>query len=449
MNFKVSPIAFLVFGMSLPLQGAAQERIPYDQYQLQNGLTVILIEQHTVPIATVDIWYDVGSANERPGRSGFAHLFEHMMFQGSANVGKAEHMQFVERAGGSMNGTTNDDRTAYFETVPANRLNLALWLEADRMRSLAVTEENLANQTNAVQEERRMRIDNQPYAPAFVEGLTQMYDSVGCFAYAHSVIGSMEDLEAADTTDVQEFFKTYYAPNNATLTVVGDFDADYVKGLIEDYFGDIPAAAPPPEVSCEWSLGTEPEVLEWLDPHANLPLTLTAYRIGAHKEADTRPLQLLSNILGAGESSRLNQGMVRETQAALQAGTQFDSRRHAGMFAVFAVANQGVTGQELQDQLAQTVGRILEEGVTEEELTKAKNSFRSSDIFGRMTTMNIAESAQHYAHFHDSIEDMYMDLDLYMEVTADDIRRVARLYLTPENSFTILVLPEGMDSPVP
>ena len=192
-------------------------RVSYESFALPNGLRVVYSEDHSTPIATVDLWYRVGSRNERPGRGGFAHLFEHLMFQGSAHVKKAEHFQLIERAGGSSNASTHDDYTNYYETVPSNRLNLALWLEADRMRSLAITDENFHNQRETVKEERRLRVDNQPYGAAFTDGIVMAFDSATCFAYAHPTIGSMDDLNAAKLEDVQAFFDTYYAPNNATL----------------------------------------------------------------------------------------------------------------------------------------------------------------------------------------------------------------------------------------
>jgi len=205
---------------ALPGQGG---QISYEAFTLPNGLRVIYSEDHSTPIVSVDVWYNTGSRNERPGRSGFAHLFEHMMFEGSAHVKKGEHFQLISRAGGSEDGSTAEDRTNYYETVPSNRLNLALWLEADRMRSLTITDENFHNQRETVKEERRLRVDNQPYSPAFIDGMTWPFDSAGCFAYAHTVIGSMDDLNAAQLPDVRAFFDTFYAPNNAALVVVGDF----------------------------------------------------------------------------------------------------------------------------------------------------------------------------------------------------------------------------------
>src|SRR4029077_6843313 len=231
-------------------RGSAQVvgAVAYDSFRLANGLQVLYAEQHTTPIVTVDLWYRVGARNERPKLSGFAHLFEHMMFQGSAHVGKAEHFKYVERAGGDENGSTHDDYTNYYENLPSNRLNLALWLEADRMRSLAVTQQNLENQRQAVEEEKRLRVDNQPYQGAFRASLIWPYDSTNCFAYAHPGIGVREDLDSANQEDVRPFHDIYYAPNNTPLVVAGDFQPAELKRLVTQYFSDIPSKPAPPPV---------------------------------------------------------------------------------------------------------------------------------------------------------------------------------------------------------
>ncbi len=443
-------LASTLLALSLPIALSAQERTEFTDYRLDNGLRVILVEDNSVPIVTVNVWYDVGSANERTGRSGFAHLFEHMMFEGSKNVANDEHSSLIQRAGGTLNGTTDEDRTAYFETLPANRLNLGLWLEADRMRSLTITTENLDTQRNAVQEERRLRIDNQPYAGAFLASTTMLYDSTTCFPYAHEVIGSMEDLNAADATDVQEFFDAYYAPGNATLVVVGDFDEPNARKLIRQYFSDIPGRDTPRSPSCEWSVGTEAQETVWEDPLANLPMVLVGFRTPAHDHNDAKAIQLLASILGGGESSRLNRALVRNAQSAVQTASFSAQHRHGSPFTVLAIANQGVDAATIADQLHAEVARLITDGVTEAELEKAKNSYRSSDIFGRQTTFAVAQNIQHYAHFHDSLAEMYTDLDGYMDVTADDMLRVARTYLARENSLTITVVPATVaETPVP
>ncbi|HXF96300.1 MAG TPA: pitrilysin family protein [Gemmatimonadales bacterium] len=435
----------LVAGLAAPLPLLAQAgRVSYDTFSLANGLRVISSRDHSTPIVSVDLWYDVGSRNERPGRSGFAHLFEHMMFQGSANVKKAEHFQLIERAGGTMNGSTNEDRTNYFETVPSNRLNLALWLEADRMRSLAITQENFENQRETVKEERRLGVENRPYAQAFLDGVSALYDSAGCFAYAHSVIGSMDDLNAAPLADVQAFFDTYYAPNNATLAVVGDFDPAELRRLVERYFGDIPRRAAPPPVACEYRFSPGMVRREVEDRLANLPAVLRLYRVPEHRHPDVAALELLNVILGQGESSRLNVAVVRRAQAALV--TQvflLGSRRGPGVLAALGVANQGVPPARVDSLIAAEVQAIRTGGVTAEELTKAKNTFRAQFIAGRQTTLNKAEALQHYAMFHDSLAEINTELDRVLAVTAEDLRRVATRYLDSANALVIVVRPGG------
>src|SRR5690348_10332853 len=344
----------LVGGMVLlaaslpPSLGAQAGRIPYEAFALPNGLHVLYSEDHSTPIVSVDVWYNTGSRNERPGRSGFAHLFEHMMFEGSAHVKKGEHFQLISRAGGSENGSTAEDRTNYYETVPSNRLNLALWLEADRMRALAITDENFHNQRETVKEERRLRIDNPPYAAAFVDGMTWPFDSTTCFPYAHTVIGSMDDLNAAKLEDVQAFFDTYYAPNNATLVVVGDFRPVELRRLVNAYFADVRSHATPPPVSCDWKVGPGERRRDVEDAHANLPAVVRYYRVPPDDNADTPALDLLNTILGEGESSRLNVGVVRHDQAALQAATFIlNERRGPGVLIAYGVANQQVDVRRL------------------------------------------------------------------------------------------------------
>jgi len=415
-------------------------RISYETFTLPNGLRVIYSEAHATPIVTVDVWYNTGSRNERPGHSGFAHLFEHMMFQGSAHVKKAEHFQLIQRAGGEVNGSTTEDRTNFWEVVPSNRLNLALWLEADRMRSLAISDSNFHNQREAVKEERRLRVDNQPYARAFSDGLTTPFDSGACFAYAHTVIGSMADLDAAKLGDVQAFFETYYAPNNATLVVVGDFRPAELRRLVNQYYAGIPSHAAPAPVTCDWKLAPGPAHREVTDEHANLPASLRIYRIPPHDNPDTPALELLNIILGQGESSRLNVAIVRREKAAL--GTQsliVGEHRGPGVSVVLGIANQGVDVNHLDSLLAAQVDSIRAHGVSAEELAKAKNTFRAQFIANRETALSKAEELHHYDMFHHSVADINADLNRYLEVTSEDIRRVATKYLDPANAVVIIV----------
>jgi len=424
--------------------GAGSGRIAFEQFTLPNGLRVIYSEDRSTPIVTVNLWYEVGSRNERAGRSGFAHLFEHMMFQGSAHVNKAEHNQLLERAGADFNGSTAEDRTNYYETVPSNRLNLALWLEADRMRSLAITEENFENQRQAVKEERRLRVDNQPYQGAFTDGLTWPFDSTSCFPYAHTVIGSMADLDAAKLPDVQAFFDTYYAPNNATLVVVGDFNPAQLRGLVNQYFAGIPSHAAPEAPRCDATggAGRAAQRREVRDPKANLDAVLRIYRVPEHRNPDTGALELLDLILGQGESSRLNVSVVRRDKAAVATGSllnPFGSRNGPGVWVTYGIVNQGVSADRMDSLIAAQLDTIRTNGVTAPELEKAKNLLRSGFIANRETTMGKAEELHHYLTFHDSIDEINTDLERVLAVTSEDLKRVATRYLDPNNLTVVIV----------
>ncbi|MFZ5623899.1 MAG: M16 family metallopeptidase [Gemmatimonadota bacterium] len=433
----------------LAVQAAAQEpaKIAVETYRLANGLTVILAPQRNgAQVVAVDVWYDVGSRNEVRGRSGFAHLFEHMMFQGSANVKKGEFLQLVQRAGGSLNGSTADDRTNYYETLPSNRLNLGLWLEADRMRSLAVTPDNLDNQREVVKEERRLRVDNQPYVAAIVDGLTALYDSTSCFPYAHNTIGSMADLDAARFEDVKAFHDLYYKPNNAILTVVGDFDPAEAKQLIQQYFGSIPRGETPPPVVCEARFSTGQLRQRFADPKATLPAVVHAFRIPPVADADYPALELLATIIGQGESSRFNRVLARERKAAVAAqaaANPFGPRRGPGVFFALAVANQGVSIDSLDALLAAEIAKVATDGVTDEELTKARNQYRAQIIDRRQRAFFVAEELQAAHMFGGTPEAINTALDRYMAVTVDDIKRVAARYLVPANSLILIVTAEA------
>jgi predicted Zn-dependent peptidase len=437
---------FVLF-LTVPTVVAAQGgRVAFEQFTLPNGLHVVYSEDHSTPIVTVDLWYAVGSRNERPGRSGFAHLFEHMMFQGSAHIKKAEHNQLVERAGGEFNGSTAEDRTNYWQTMPSNRLNLALWLEADRMRSLAINAENFENQRQAVKEERRLRIDNQPYQGAFTDGLTWPFDSTSCFPYAHTVIGSMADLDSAKLPDVQAFFDTYYAPNNATLVVVGDFNPSELRRLVNQYFAGVPSHPAPESPRCDAAAQARgPVRREVRDAQANLDAVLRIYRVPEHRSADTPALEILNIILGQGESSRLNVAVVRREKAAVATGAilnPFGSRNGPGVWVAYGIVNQGVSADRMDSLIAVQLDSIRANGITPAELDKAKNALRAGFIASRETTLGKAEELHHYRTFHNAIDEINTDLDRLLAVTSEDVKRVANTYLAP-GSLTLLIVRAG------
>jgi len=417
--------------------------IEYTEYELDNGLRVILSEDHSVPIVAVNVWYHVGSGYEEPGRSGFAHLFEHMMFEGSANVDKTEHFKFISKAGGSMNGSTTQDRTNYYETLPANRLNLGLWLEADRMRSLVITKEKFENQRETVKEERRQRIDNQPYGEAFLVSDTLCFDWL---PYSHTVIGKMVDLDAAETSDVQAFFDKFYQPKNAVLVVVGDIDRKEAMKMVEEYFGDIPGGDSIPKLTGEEKMnkGERRQVVD--SPKANVPAVFVGYNTPSHTHSDTPALQMLSSILVDGESSRMHKRLVKDEEAAFGVFGFTDSRLGPSLFRLIAASNVGVDIQVCEDLMEEEIVKIQQEGVTKEELDKAKIQFKKSFITGRQTCMQKAEAIQHYAFLHDDLADVNTDLDRYLEVTTDDVKRVANKYLKIENRTVVVAAPPSKES---
>lgn len=437
----------LLFALSLLVpQGEAQAQtepsIPFTSYVLDNGLHVILSPDPQSTAVAVNLWYRVGSRNERPGRSGFGHLFEHLMFQGSANVREGEHFQYVERAGGNLNASITEDRTNYFQTLPPDRMNLALWLEADRMRSLQITQENMKREVEVVKEERSLRIDNAPYGTSQLDaGYYAVYDPETCFAYAHSVIGSPEDLDAAELVDVQEFFDLYYAPNNATLTLVGAFDEAEARALIEEYFGSIPRGNEPPEIRCDDPFSHLPVTRRIQDANAQLPAVWLSYGTVPRNHADAPALEILASILGGGESSRLNQRIVRAEQAALQAAAFHNARLGPGIMQMVGIANMGITPEALLALLDEEVDRIVRDGVTDAEVTRARNQTLSAVILGRQSVMGRAEALQTANHFYGSPDAVDRAVEALSAVTPADVHRVAREYLDPNRRATIFTLP--------
>jgi len=319
--------AFLVLSLALAAS-AADPAIPFKLFKLKNGLTVVLSEDHSAPTYSIAVTYNVGSRDEKAGRTGFAHLFEHMMFQGSANAARGEHSSLISTNGGSLNGTTDNDRTLYYETLPANQLELGLFLESDRMRALNVTQANLDNQRNAVQEERRLRVDNQPYGKTFESVDDLVYDT---FAYKHSVIGSMEDLNAASLDDVKEFFKRYYAPNNAVIAIVGDFKTDEALAKVKKYFEEIPSQPPPPRPDVSQPAQKEERRKTLEDTFAQLPRIDIMYRIPEGQHPDYFAMRVACQILGSGQSSRLTQKLVRDQEVASGSSAFAGQRRGPGL----------------------------------------------------------------------------------------------------------------------
>ncbi len=427
----------LMFLLTVAL--AKAQSVKYTEHRLKNGLRVILSEDHAAPTYSISITYNVGSRDERDGRTGFAHLFEHMMFQGSENVGKGEHFIIIENNGGGMNGSTNGDRTEYHETLPANQLDLGLFLEADRMKSLAITPANLENQRETVKEEKRQTHDNQPYGQTFDTLFETSYDN---FAYKHSTIGSMEDLNAATLKDVSDFFKTYYAPNNAVLTLVGDFKTSEALQKIEKYFGAIPGqpAPKPPDMSEPKQNGERRKTLE--DPHAQIARLDIAFKIPPGNTPDWYTLYVLGEILSTGQSSRLYQTLVREKQVAVQEGAGTFERRGPALFLVDVLITPGKDPKEVEKLVYEELERVKKEPVTDAELQKVRMEVKRGKVEQLEGTLYRAQALGEAAVFYNDPNVVNTGNDKLMSVTKDQILKAARTYLIESNRTVLTTVPK-------
>src|ERR1043166_8648274 len=415
--------------------------VEIEEYTLANGLRVILNEEHTVPVVSVAVYYDVGSRNEREGRTGFAHLFEHMMFQGSENVPKAAHFQYISNAGGTMNGTTSSERTNYFETLPANQLPLALWLESDRMRSLAVTQENLDNQREAVKEEKRLRYDNQPYGQIFDLINEMIYKN---FANSHSTIGSMEHLDDATVEDVQEFFRIYYAPNNAVLTLSGAFEIETAKQLIETYFGDIPSQALPPELDVSEPTEVAATYKEWEDKLAPFPAFLIGWKIPKRGSPEFNGLYLAGKILYDGDSSRLYQKLVKGEESVIQLFGFTDERRGPSSIFVGAIPKPDKDLSKIRETIMQEIHDLAAHGPTAEEMEKIENQLVNDAVRMRQSSLSRAQQIAEYALYDGDPRLSNSDLNELLAVKAEEIRHAVGVYLNTDNRALLDVVPAGL-----
>ncbi|HWP60133.1 MAG TPA: pitrilysin family protein [Candidatus Acidoferrales bacterium] len=444
MLFKV-PALFAMVALAAAALAArspgTEPRVEFQQFTLANGLRVILSEDHSAPTYSICVTYNVGSRDERPGRTGLAHLFEHMMFQGSENVGKGEHFILVSTHGGRANGTTNAERTNYFETLPANQLELGIFLEADRMRALEITQANLDNQRHAVQEERRLRYDNRPYGKTAEAVLATAYDN---FAYRHSVIGSMEDLNAATLEDARAFFRTYYAPNNAVLSLVGDFRTEQALALIKKYFAPIPSQPPPPVPDL-----TEPEQTSERrrtveDAFAQAPGLDIVFKTVPGHTADWYALRVLGHILAGDLSSRLYQKLIKDLELAVSVSSGPEERRGRSLFWISLIVKPGKDLARVEQLVYEELERLKNDPVADWELDKVRIKFRRQQAETLYSTRARANALGHYAVYYNQPELINTALDKVLAVTKADLQRVARAYLTAANRTVVTTLPESL-----
>ena len=415
--------------------------IPFERVTLENGLRVLLSRDAHAPVVAVNLWYNVGSKNERPGRTGFAHLFEHMMFQGSQNVPDTAHFAYIEKAGGTLNGTTWLDRTNYFETVPSHYLETVLWLESDRLGFLwpAMTQAKLDNQRDVVKNERRWRVDNQPYGDWDERLQALLYPPD--HPYHHSVIGSMADLDAASLEDVEEFFRTYYAPNNAVLTLCGDFDRESALGLIRQYFGSIPAGPPLPPVPGRTDIATrlDSRIHEVVRQDISLPRVYTAYRIPPFGSDPFYAAVVAATILGEGKGALLYRKLVRSGLAQDVIAYAFPIVLGAGMFVTWATANPNVEIAPLEDALESAIDELG--SIDERAVQRAVAMITGSRLVELQRVDERADALSMYETLFNDAARVNTEVERVRAVTVDAVRTFAREHLTRERAVVLNYLP--------
>ena len=424
-----------------PLYAAVHPpKLDYQITTLSNGLRVILSEDHSTPIVHVSVWYHVGSRDERPGRTGFAHLFEHMMFKGSKNVQPESHTSIIASYGGRSNAYTQEDATVFWETLPSQYLPLALWMEADRMATLRVDRDAFEKEREVVKEERRLRVDNQPYGRLNEILFDHAFTT---HPYRHATIGSMKDLEAASLQDVRDFHDTYYVPENAVVTIVGDFDSAQATQLVQQYFGRVPKATRP----VPRDIPKEPEQTQerraTIQEEWPLPAVVIAYHVVYDGHPDSYPLHLTSKILFDGESARMTRDLVYDKRIAVAAFGNANILQDPNLFYAVAIAPAGQSLQAVERDMLAQFDNLKTDGVTAHELERAKNQFMRDYIIGRETDEQKALHLAHAAVIHNDIRTADAEIDVFLNLATIDIQRVAKTYFTETNRTVLYILPKG------
>jgi predicted Zn-dependent peptidase len=436
----------LAAGLVTTLWRAAPEaavrppKLEYQRLQLPNGLVVILHQDRSTPIVHVELWYHVGSKNEKKGRTGFAHFFEHLMFKGSKNVNPEQHTSIIASIGGQANAYTTEDTTVFWQTIPAQYLPLALWMEADRMATLRIDQSTFVAEREVVKEERRMRIENPPF------GLLSELVSDHAFdvhPYKHPVIGSMDDLNAATIEDVRDFYHTYYVPENATVMIVGDFETDTAVSLVNQYFGRVPKATKPVPRDIPQEPAHTKERRVTLSQPWPLPAIVVGYQTPYNGHPDSYPMFVMSKTLSDGQTSRIYRKLVYDTGLALTAFGTASYLEEPGLFYAVALANPGKSVEEIEKVLIGEFERLKAEGISERELQRAKNQFARDYILSRQSIKDKASQLGHAEVIQKDMASADGEFDTFLKVTTEDIKRVARKYFTPENRLVLRVMPTG------
>ncbi|MEM1357203.1 MAG: pitrilysin family protein [Bacteroidota bacterium] len=430
--------ALLLFGAFALAVQAQKTNIEFTRYTLDNGLKVILHQNNSAPVVTVSIMYEVGGKDDFAGRTGFAHFFEHLLFEGSENIGRGEYSRYVEEVGGVLNANTSSDRTYYYELLPSNQLELGLWLESERLLHAKVDIEGVETQRQVVKEERRVRMDNQPYGLWQYEIFRRAFKQ---HPYKDPIIGYMKDLNSAEEADFVKFYQTFYVPNNAILSIAGDFEEEEIKPLIEKYFASIPKGAEPPRVEI-----VEPpltgEIRDTVyDAKAPLPGIFMAYRTPERTHPDFYAISMLNQVLSSGQSSRMNKVLVDEKQLAVQAGSFPFPSQDPGVAIALALAKPGNDVKEIEISIDGIVEDLQSNLISEREFQKLRNQVEAQEISGYGTMASIAESLAQYEMYQGDANLINTEIEKYMAVSREDIRRVAQTYFQKDNRVLLYWMP--------
>lgn len=436
-KFKLSAFALL-----LGIIGFAQE-VEFTEYDLDNGLHVILHQDNSAPVITTSVMYHVGAKNENPERTGFAHFFEHLLFEGTENIEKGSWFKIVSSNGGTNNANTTDDRTYYYENFPSNNLELGLWLESERMLHPIIDQKGVDTQNEVVKEEKRLRVDNAPYGQIFAEVKKNLYKK---HPYRWATIGSMEHLDAATLEEFMAFNEKFYVPNNATLVVAGDIDILKTKKLVKDYFGSIPRGKAIEEINIKEDPITTQINATYEDPNIQLPAILAAYRTPSMKEKDAYVLDMISSVLSDGKSSRLYKKLVDEQKQALQIGAFNISQEDYGQYIIFGIPLGDVNLDTLMAEIDEEVEKIQNELISEREFGKLQNTFENRFVNSNSSIEGIAGSLASYHELYGNTNLINKEIEIYRSITREDIKRVANQYLNPNQRLVLKYLPKTTDS---
>ncbi len=425
-----------MLGVGFSSLHAQTTQIEFTEFELDNGLKVLLHEDHSTPIVAVTVLYHVGSKNENPERTGFAHFFEHLMFEGSANIERGQFDDYIEEAGGTNNAYTTQDRTLYYEVLPSNQLELGLWLESERMLHAKVEDVGIETQREVVKEERRQRVDNQPYGSILEEAMQRAYQE---HPYQWVPIASMEHLEAATEEDYKQFYEDFYVPNNAVLSIAGDISIEETKELAEKYFAGIPKGKPiyRPDIE-EPALGGE--VRDTVYDNIQLPAIIQTYRVPATNTDDYYALDMLSTLMAQGQSSRLYQSLVDEQQLAVFAGSFPLNLEDPGVLIVYSIANAGVSPSDVEAAIDAEFEKVQNELISKKEFQKLQNQIESGFISNFSSVSGIAENLAVYETHYGDANLINTEIERYMKVTREDIQRVAKKYFTEDNRVVLYYL---------